>query len=239
MLGGDHQNARELLQAAADRSLRPEEKQALDVHLSTCQSCSAYAEQLVELEVGLYRVMHAMWDSHLPSFNLNQTRRPSRPKLIWNTIFDRAYSVGGFAIIITLLLGYLLFTSFFGGERVFIPYNPTPTFSPTPTQVPIAFTDAHTPSIPSQVSQTATNQKCASILYMVRETDNLESIANDHNTTIEQLLAYNNLKKEEIRPGIELLIPLCQNKPIWTHGIPTNFLTTTPINGTFLPTQPE
>jgi hypothetical protein len=227
-----HQKAQALLQAAADGSLGPDEKSALDTHLAGCEKCSAYARELADLEVNLRRVVHAYWNDQQPNLNLNAIINPPTTKLVWNNLLNHTHAMGKVTIMVTLLLGYFLIANLFGFQ-LSISNNETPTIAPTPNESLLFFTSSPTPSAQLTLAG-LTPRNCEAVTYVVQANDTLESIAVGHGTTKEAILEYNNLTSSTVFTGMELIIPSCKSTP--SHTATT---TITPLNGTIFPVQPE
>jgi LysM repeat protein len=233
----DHQKARALLQAAADRTLSEEEKSALDAHLAECKDCSNYAENLTKLEAQLHKVFHAQWNHQRPVLNIQSVVHPSRRKLVWNTLFGQTHVLEKVTIVAALLLGYVVIANLFG-IRVPIGEQDTPTTVPTPNQLSFATVLSPTPSAHFTLTGMATND-CETVHYIVGRNDTLDSIALQYNMSKEMILEYNNLNSDMLFSGMELLIPLCKSTPQYTTNIPGNTSTIPPITKTILPEGPE
>jgi LysM repeat protein len=236
-----HHKARALLQVAADRSLAPADRSALDAHLAACQECRYYADRLASLEVSLSIALRARWDSYRPELNLQAIKHPSRAKLAWNHLFSQRHAFGKVTVMAALLLGYILIVNL-AGIRVPIADNETPTVLPTPNGYTTAAATSPTPSIQAALTE-LTSQACETLLYIVQKDDTLERIAVQHEITKEAILEYNPdadfLASNTVFTGMQLFIPQCQSTPSRTAGLPGSLLTTTPINGTIFPVQTE
>jgi len=232
MLEITHQKAHALLQVAADQPLGADEKSALDVHLAKCKECNDYAKGLTSLEVGLRRILHAQWDMQRPDLNLQAITHPSQAKLIWNNLLSQTHVLGKVTIVAALVLGYVVIANLFG-IKLPISANETPTTIPTPSELALALAISPTPS--AQFTLTGlTTQACETVIYIVQQNDTLAYIALQHGLTEEAIQEYNNLNSNIVFTGMELAIPLCKNTPSQTATI-----TTTPLDETIFPTQPE
>ena len=65
--------------------------------------------------------------------------------------------------------------------------------------------------------------KCDNRLYIVKENDTLESIADMFSASKEEIMASNNMKTETLSNAMEITIPICTSTPTGT----LNALTTT------------
>ena len=80
-----HQEALSLLQAAADQILKPGERSTLDRHLSKCQECSEYANNLSALEANLHTAFRKHWDQHKPAdLEVRWERQQLSPSYCWD-----------------------------------------------------------------------------------------------------------------------------------------------------------
>lgn len=232
-----HQQARALLQAAADQPLPAADRSALDAHLSVCNDCNAYAAQLAGVEARLRKALHTKWDSFRPDLNLQAIKQPSPASRAWNYFFSQPQVLGKVTIMAALLLGYIAIVNLVG-IRVPITENKTPTVLPTPNGFTTSFSGSPTLSAQSARTDTTT-QTCDTVIYVVQENDTLESIAFQHGITKETLLGYNpsigELAANTVITGMELAIPLCESTPSRTASLPGSALTITPMKGTLLP----
>ena len=227
-----HLKAQTLLQAAADQPLGADDKSALDAHLAKCKECSNYAKSLTNMEASLRRILHAQWDLQRPNLNLQAITDPSPTKLIWNNLLSQTHALGKVTIVAALVLGYVVISNLFGIKSP-LSTDETPTTVPTPSELSLALAISPTPS--AQFTLTGlTTQACETVIYVVQENDTLEYIALLHGTTKEAVQEYNNLTSNTVFTGTELAIPLCKSTPSKTATT-----TTTPLNGTIFPTQPE
>ena len=232
MLEITHLKAQTLLQAAADQPLGADDKSALDAHLAKCKECSNYAKSLTNMEASLRRILHAQWDLQRPNLNLQAITDPSPTKLIWNNLLSQTHALGKVTIVAALVLGYVVISNLFG-IKLPLSTDETPTTVPTPSELSLALAISPTPS--AQFTLTGlTTQACETVIYVVQENDTLEYIALLHGTTKEAVQEYNNLTSNTVFTGTELAIPLCKSTPSKTATT-----TTTPLNGTIFPTQPE
>jgi LysM repeat protein len=236
-----HQKARALLEVAADNSLMPVDRVALNAHLIACQECRAYADRMAGLEDTLRKALHRRWDRFRPKLNLQTIKNPSRAKLVWGSLFNQTHALGKVTIMAALLLGFIIFINLAGIQGP-IANEKTPTALPTPNNFTTTFTTLSTLSADS-TSINSTSLTCKLVTYVVRENDTLESIAVRHGITKEDILAYNdqdaNLAANTVFTGMELIIPQCKETPARTASLSGKELTLTPIDGTIFPDRPE
>ncbi len=227
-----HQEAQRLLQSAADQTLGADDKSALDAHLATCQACSNYANNLTALEADLRRVLHAQLDNQYPNLDLQAITSPAT-HFTWTSLFSPTHAMGKATIIATLLLGYFIISNLFGGQ-LSISESKTPTIIPTPNDSTLVFTTSPTPSSPSTLIG-LTTQGCENIIYVIQVDDTLKEIALQFGVPKEIIVEQNNLKLEELSPGKELSIPVCNHTPSHTASTLDHTTTITPLIETVLP----
>ena len=231
-----HQEARSLLNAAADQFLRSEDKLKMDGHISSCKECNEYAGHLTALEISLRRVLHSSWDHHKPvNLDAQTIINPTPSKLIWSSLFGPTSALGKTAIIVVLLLGYFVITNIF---RIQNPASSNETLTMLPTPNEFLSTYAQSPTPTAQHSSTKSiSQTCETFIYHVQKSDTLEKIAFQFGISQELIQEYNNLNPNTIFTGMELAIPLCSSTPSRTATNPINTITFTPI--TLSPTEPQ
>ena len=237
MVETSHQKARAFLQAAADGILPADSQAQLDMHLAKCRACSNYANNLIDLEAGLRRVLHAQLDNQRPDLNLGAITSPASLKFTWATLFSPTQAIGKATIIATLLLGYFIISNLFGSQPSIIE-SKSPTAVPTPNNSSMVFTYSPTPSSPATLIG-LTTQGCENIIYVIQVEDTLEGIALQFGVPKELITKHNNLKTDSLPPGKELSIPVCNTTPSHTASTPKNTTTITPLIETVLPTQRE
>ena len=232
-----HLEARSLLQAAADHTLNPEEKSLLDAHLSNCEECNKFAEEISALETNLRKLFHTKWDPQQPDLNLQTVVNPSPAKLLFNNFFMQSNAMGKLTLVAALVLGYLVVANLFGIQSPIVSKE-TATTLPTPNEFIAAFPASPTPSAQPSLTN-STSQACETITYVVQANDSLASIAYRHGTTSEIIQERNNLSYDMIHTGMELVIPMCESTPSHTATLPEGMTTNPPIDGTLFPTQPQ
>lgn len=237
MLEITHREARALLHAAADQRIDPDDRTALDSHLSGCRSCLDYADSLENLEANLRKAMQAKWDIQKPILNIQTVIHPNPARLFWNKFMGQTHAMEKFSIVIVLVLGYILIANIVGIQSPIV-REETPTPLPTPNELVIFFPNSPTPAAISSISETGA-ENCETTIYLVLANDTLESIALRHGTTKETIQEINKLASNTVYTGMALAIPVCNTTPSHTATITKNTLTITPLSGTLFPTQPE
>ncbi len=232
-----HQEARALLQRAADQLLDPAERSTLDAHLAECQACHDYARRLADLETDLRRVLHAQWDGQRPSFDAQTILHSSRAKPVWERFPGLAQGMGKATLAAAFLLGFILVANLVG-KRLPAAGHETPASLPTPNAFTLTSAASPTPSIPLTLTGFSA-QACDPIMYIVQTTDSLESIADLHGIAPAVIMEFNHLATAEISPGMELSIPVCRPTPSFTAITPDKTTTITPLGGTVISMQHE
>lgn len=232
-----HQEVQKLLQSAAGQTLAPDDKSAIENHLSKCIECSVYAKNLTNLEVNVRRVLHTQWDSQQPDLDLRAITALASSKFSWSTIFNPAHALGKAIIITSLFLGYFIISNIFGNQ-VSTPENNLPTTVPTPFNAALELTNSPTPSPSVTVTGRAT-QECEHLNYVTQAGDTLESIAAQFGVSEDVIAKRNNLKTYVVSPNMEILIPVCANIPSKTAIPPRKTLAIPSLTNTILPDQRE
>lgn len=234
-----HENARALIQSAADQIIDAEQRRALDAHLAQCNECSAYARSLTSLEVNLRTALHTRWDRRRPTLNLNQVLNPSPAKVIASSIANLSQAMGRAAVVAGVFLGCLALASHISFK---IPnsYKSSPTTIPTPNEGALYLHTSPTPSAPIQNKQTGqATRVCAEVVYYAHTTESIESIASNLGVSKELLLEHNRLTTDFVYPGMKLLIPQCNHTPAYTASVQSDYFTITPGTVTMFLDEPD
>jgi len=218
-----HQNVQALLQAAADKTLMPEEQMALDAHLAGCKNCRSYAWDLVELQDGLRRVMRQQWNKHQASLSIQTIKIRSKKVLLQNKITG---TIGRFAVIPLLAFAFVMAVKMAVPQQVTL--NTVTSLTPELSY--------RTPTPPSRLTATKLNtQVCEKVTYLVQENDTLDGIAARYDVQKEAIMTYNELASDSLAANTKLVIPLCKHTPTGTTTVPALTITTSPQNGPLSP----
>ena len=232
-----HQEAQRLLHKFTDQILMREDLSILNAHLENCVGCSDYAKNLIELESGLRRILHTAIDSRSPHLNMQAilSSTTNFKKFPWVSIFDPTQIQGRVTMSIALILGCFIVTNLIGGQLL-TTSKQIPTFIPTPHNLPITNNLSPTPSTPSTMIL-ATAQECKTVNYVLQDNETLENIAVQFGVSKKLILTFNNLKPDDVFPGKELSIPLCDQTPSLIASTTQNAITITPSNEIIHPNQ--
>ena len=202
-----HEEAIQLIQYGADKTLRSNEEKILKEHLKDCAQCRAYAHQLRDMEDVLQNIMHKKW--HM---------RPA-PLSIANLISAKNVWKNKSTILVTrTALISIAFTAFvFIGMQFTFSGKSGKQFIPGMLPVPTPSTQ-YTATLSSELN-------CKEVQYRVQESDTLDSIANQHGTSKEIIMSLNKLSTEAIYPAMELTVPSCNSTPTSTTYPPTFTIT--------------
>jgi len=232
-----HKKARGFLHAAADSILSADNQVLLDAHLAVCQECLEFANTLNNLESMLHRTSHERWDNQAPRLNMGAVTSPPWIKTMGNNFLGLTQDMGKFTIIFVLALGYFLIANL-GNNQLPISGTKAPTTLPTPNELLFSAAPSPTPSSPPTLIG-LTSQGCENIIYVIQVDDTLEGIALQFGISEEIIVEHNNLKREGLSPGMELLFPVCNQTPSRSPSTPSNTMTITPLIGTIFPTHRE
>ena len=232
-----HQEAQRLIHKLTDQILLKEDLLILNAHLENCVECSDYEKKLTELESGLRRILHTAIDSRSPHLNTQAILSSTKnfTNFPWVSIFDPTQVTGRVTMSIALMLGCFIVTNLIGGQ-LFITPNHVPTFIPASNNLTLTNYMSPTPSTPS-TTLLVTAQECKTVNYVLRENETLENIAVQFGVSKKLILAYNNLKPDDVFPGKELSIPLCEQTPSLIASTTQNAITITPQGENINPTQ--
>lgn len=209
-----HEEAQRLIQLRADDTLDTNNRTQLDMHLAACQSCTAYANQIMTVE----RVVKSAMQSHW-----NVRRLPLR----WHSLWERMNGMEKWQItflptrraLLSVTTAFFLFTFwhiFFISSQSAGPTGLAVSPIPTPTLLATGIQNNF--------------KNCGLIHYTLHEHDTLESIARQFSVPRALILEMNNLSSDIAAPHSQLVIPVCSAIPTGTIH-PSEFTTT--------PTQPQ
>lgn len=218
-----HEEARTLIQFNADRPLDGIAKERLEDHLASCLECRSHAVKIQEVETTLAAVMKRRWANQplVRSTQVVGSRKQS--KFTQDVVFaTRMVAMG--VICIAFLFNIWQFTQSAGSGS-----------NPTSASIP----PVPTPSLYSTTTHVITDE-CGQLLYTVQENDTLAVIAQKFSVSMEEIVLFNDLGGEAIRPSMQLSIHMCSPTPDMPGTVTTTFTpllghtTSTPMNG---PTQ--
>jgi LysM repeat protein len=208
-----HETAREFIQFEVDRALTPEKKTALSAHLTDCDQCATYADEINEVEQILSPLIKRQWNRRPVPHSLDALgiKRNSKPQP--STLLTTRKAVVGI-----ILLGF-----------VFSAWQLMGSNSPISGQLPGGVLPVPTPSIES-TSTKRVRESCEMRVYTVQGDDTLASIAYRFSVPEDQIIATNQLTSGTVHPTMELMIPICNFTPTGTAAGPTLLTTTyTPL----------
>ena len=207
-----HEEARRLIQFNVDDVLSSEKLASLSAHLKDCSACQAYASEIKQVDIILRPLLKRQWNAHLIPLSLGP--------LIANKISKRPtnlYLTMRTTLIAIVLAGFVFSAWQFMLSGIVISH-------PTPLGV----LPAPTTSLQSTNTESLW-ENCTMVHYEVREGETLNSIARQFSVSVEEIIAFNNLKSETVTEMIELDIPVCHFTPrVTAAGSATFTMTYTP-----------
>ena len=200
-----HDEARWLIEYDADRALNSEKQKALAAHLQECQSCRLHAVEMNDLENILRDVMQKHWNH--PPLPLSMDYIKPHTKNV-NSLFAWRVSLVSVVMVTFLLLiwGFKI-TAFSSSD-----------------QLPLGSLPVPTPSV-QLTTASAISTRCDSVIYEVQEFDTLDYIADQFSVSKEEIMAFNNMRSDQINETMELFIPQCNSTPTGMPDTPTTTLT--------------
>jgi LysM repeat protein len=209
-----HAEAHKLIQFSMDETLKPQEKNILQMHLNDCTECRAFVEELKAVENQLVPALSSRWA--VQPVPLSIEALPNKSKLPIQTSIILATRTAIISII---------FAAF-----VFSAWQFTHPSSQTSNSVPMIVLPIPTPSGQS-TSTKISFQNCEETIYQVQENDTLESIALKFSVAKDKIMTVNHLSTESIHASMDLLIPICTSTPTGTIHPSTLTITFTPLIG--------
>jgi predicted anti-sigma-YlaC factor YlaD len=207
-----HEEARHLIQFKMDRSLKPQEINTLQTHLTDCGECRTFAEELKEMENLLAPIMKSQWMLQPVPLSIAAITKKRSFKLASSVILTTR----------TALIS-LAFAAFVFGAWQFAFAN-----SESSTPMPVGALPVPTPSSQSTSTKISFSD-CQGVVYRVQKNDTLSSIASQFSTAIDKIMAVNHMSSEIVTAGMELLIPICNSTPTGTVHPSTVTITYTPL----------
>jgi LysM repeat protein len=196
-----HQEVRNLLQSAADKTLLPKEKVALNQHISACNDCRAYEKNLGELQNGLRHMLKQRWDGVKPALSARLIQERSGKVAAQAR---RVATFGKLAVIPALVFAFFIVYWATGPQRTFPAVNAS--------TVPMPGASLNTPTPPARSTATKpAAQNCDQINYLIQENDTLDGIAARFSVSKEVLMSVNGMSSDDLSKRTELIIPLCQS----------------------------
>lgn len=218
-----HEQARTLIQLKMDRTLNAQESAALSAHLQTCRDCATYASEVREVADLLSPLMKRQWGAQSVPLSVSALMgRHEKPKSI------------NFLTMRTAVMSLVMMLMFFSLWQ-FVVSGPTPSGQFTASIPPVPTPSSLTaPSASIQL----TYESCEITPYTVQANDTLASIASQFSISEDAIMKFNSLETNEVRPRMELLIPVCPSTPTSTLH-PATFTTTwTPVLN-YAPSTPD
>ena len=211
-----HEKARQLIQFALDGGLDIPQKRLLDSHLATCRDCQRYADSMQNMESVLRPLLQRQWN-------------PQPLPLSTSVLTSRAHSKTSDAMVMATriaAIGVMFAIFMFSAWQ--LTYSKPRSSSPIAASVP----PIPMPSTSTELAATTETQTCETTIYVVRDNDTLESVADHFAMSKEELLTANHMKTHAMQVGMTLMIPDCNYTP--TANISTT--TYTPILSTITST---
>jgi hypothetical protein len=209
-----HEQARQLLQLNMDHMLNPQEAATLSAHLRTCGECQRYENEIKEAENILVPIMKRQWDVQPVPLSITTLNRKS--------LLTRTSPI---LTMRTAALTLVFMALFFSAWQFWISDSSEASLIPQsipPVPTPAALT-AQSPEVRLTV------EGCALLPYIVQEHDTIAGIASQFSVSDALILEVNQIETNEVHPGMELLIPLCDFTPTGTSHAATFTTTHTPI----------
>ena len=200
-----HDEARWLIEYDSDRALNSEKQSALTTHLQECEACRLCAVEMNNVENILRDVMQKHWNHRPLPLSIDPIKIHTKNV---NSPFAWRLSLASVAMVtfLFLLWGFKI-TAFNSSESlplVSLPV-PTPSFQLT--------------------TASAISTRCDSVIYEVQEFDTLDEIADQFFVSKEEIMAFNNMRSDQINESMELGIPQCNITPTDKVHTPTTTLT--------------
>ena len=200
-----HDEVRWLIEYDSERALNSEKQRALTAHLQECEACRLHAIEMNDVENVLRSVMQKHWNQRTLPLSLESIKiQAKNGKSLWAW----QMSLASIAIVTFLFViwGFKI-TAFNSSD-----------------QTPLGSLPVPTPSV-QLTTASAISTRCGSVIYEVQEFDTLEDIADQFLVSKEEIMAFNNMRSDQINESMELFIPQCNITPTDTVHTPTTTLT--------------
>lgn len=200
-----HDEARWLIESHSGRALNSEKQRTLTEHLQECEACRLHAEGMNDVENILRDVMQKHWNQAPLPLSVDSINIHAK-----NINFLFAWRVSLVSVVMVTFL-FLLW-----GFKI--------TAFNSPDQLPLGILPVPTPSV-QLTTASAISTKCDSVIYEVQEFDTLYDIADQFFVSREEIMAFNNMRSDQINETMELFIPQCNLTPTGMPDTPTTTLT--------------
>jgi LysM repeat protein len=210
-----HEQARKLIQFSLDGLLLSAEKATLSAHLQDCMDCSAYANELKDVETTLLPVMKKQWDLRPIPLSIDVLIQNKNSRINASRLLATR----------TAMIGVAVVALFFSAWQ-FVVSGPV-----APNQLTLVVPPMPTPSVLTAQSTNTniTSEICEMVTYTVQGGDTLASIADRFSVSEDEIITINQLRSETVGPSLELVIPICNSTPTGTVNLATFTTTYTPI----------
>ena len=200
-----HDEARWLIEYDSDRVLNSEKQRALTTHLQECEACRLRAVEMNNVENILRDAMQKHWNHRPLPLSIDSIKIQTKNV---NSLFAWRVSLASVAMVtfLFLLWGFKI-TAFNSSESLPLGSLPVPT-----------------PSF-QLTTASAISTRCDSVIYEVQEFDTLDSVADHFFVSREDIMAFNNMRSDQINESMELGIPQCNITPTGVVDTPTTTLT--------------
>ncbi len=204
-----HEEARQLIQFNTDHALPSAKRDLLDSHLKHCSECTSYRQEIKAVGETLQVAMQKHWSAQPCPLDVQAIREKSKS----------IHSFSNIASMRSALVAMLVFLFVFASWQLVARNNKSAMLVTNLAPIP-------TPSLLLTGTSSHLNN-CQKSQYQVQRGDTLESLAQQFSVSSETLVQLNDLPSKNIRPGMKLVVLVCDPTPTRTSSTPTS--TTTPI----------
>ena len=202
-----HDEARRFIQFDMDHALKPHEKNALWLHLDACVECQIYAESIKRVDTALRPLLQRNWNKQPIPIAMSAITGKRN-----HFASEGAFLATRIAIIGVICMGFM-----------FSVWQFTLSSQTTPDLTMVSAPPVPTPSTQS-IHMTSTSDHCGGWIYIVKENDTVESIAQAASISSEHIMSANRLWTEQLQTGMQILIPACSSTPTGTvHALTTTY----------------